>query len=626
MPTDAVPLRRRVRPPDRLGPAAFFATLVRLLPLKVGGTLSLMVCVGLLEWVGLMLLVPLLGLVGVDLGGGAASRIARAVGAGLAGVGVAPTLVTVLAVYVGMVSGRAFLQRWQSLAVTDLQSGLVRHLRQRLFRAVLNTRWVFFARQRSSDPLHVLTAQIDRVGYAADHLLPLIAQALLASVYVLFALTLSPGVTLLVVGSGSGLLLLLRHTALRAAAIGERHSAVTRRLYATVTEQLSGLKTARSYGAEARTLALFDGVQDEVVATHMEAQRTFTAARCGFQVGSVLTLGVVMYVAVGMLRLAAAEVLLLVFLFGRVVPRLSGIQQSYHYFVSALPAFRDVMGLIERYEREAEVRAADAAMPRPLREALRMRKVSFRYRSDAAMPTISELDLVVPAHRTTAIVGPSGAGKSTIADLALGLVTPDQGQVLVDDVPLGPKTLHAWRAQVGYVPQETFLFHDTIRANILWARPDASEDRLRAALALAAADRFVLRLPAGLDTVIGDRGLLLSGGERQRLALARALVRDPMLLVLDEATSSLDSEAERQIQRAIEDLHGRMTILWITHRLSTIREADAIHVIEDGRLVESGTWTGLVTAGGRFAALCRAQRIATPPAVRDGSLVAMGAG
>jgi ATP-binding cassette, subfamily C, bacterial len=222
---------------------------------------------------------------------------------------------------------------------------------------------------------------------------------------------------------------------------------------------------------------------------------------------------------------------------------------------------------------------------------------------------LSHVHLTVAARETTAIVGPSGAGKSTIADLLMGLVTPGSGLVTVDGVPLSPEVLRSWRTQIGYVPQETLIFHDTVLANLQWANPDANDEDIWRALALAAADDFVRTLPEGLRTVLGDRGVLVSGGERQRLSLARALLRRPSLLILDEATSSLDSENERRIQAAIEGLHEQITIVVITHRLSTIRNADLIHVIDNGRVVESGSWEALASSGGRFRALCEAQGV-----------------
>ena len=189
-----------------------------------------------------------------------------------------------------------------------------------------------------------------------------------------------------------------------------------------------------------------------------------------------------------------------------------------------------------------------------------------------------------------AIVGPSGSGKTTLADLILGLLSPTEGTIFIDGQPLEDELVHHWRSSIGYVPQETFLFHDTVRHNLLWAKRDATEDELWKAIELAAAAGFVSALPDGLDTVVGDRGIRLSGGERQRLALARALLRRPTLLLLDEATSSLDTANELRIQEAIEGLHGELTMVVIAHRLSTIRRADSIVVLDRGQVVEADTW------------------------------------
>ena len=205
---------------------------------------------------------------------------------------------------------------------------------------------------------------------------------------------------------------------------------------------------------------------------------------------------------------------------------------------------------------------------------------------------MGEVDLVIPAQRTTALVGPSGSGKSTIADLLTGLLQPDSGEIEVDGHSLSASDLPAWRRGIGYVPQEVFLFHDTVRANLLWACPEAEESEVWQALERAAAD-FVRQLPKGLETEIGERGVRLSGGERQRLALARALLIRPKLLILDEATSNLDVENERRIQRALAELRGQMTIVIIAHRLSSIRNADQIVVVEDGAIVERGSWEEL---------------------------------
>ena len=189
----------------------------------------------------------------------------------------------------------------------------------------------------------------------------------------------------------------------------------------------------------------------------------------------------------------------------------------------------------------------------------------------------------------TAIAGPSGAGKSTLADVLLGLLAPGEGKVCVDGVPLTGPNLHRWRRSVACVPQEPYLFHDTIRANLRWAEPRATEAEMWQALRLAAADGFVAALPDGLDTVTGDRGGRLSGGERQRIALARALMRRPALLVLDEVTGQLDAENERRILEALESLRGHTTVVAIAHRPALLEAADGIVRLESGQVAATGS-------------------------------------
>jgi ATP-binding cassette, subfamily C, bacterial len=209
--------------------------------------------------------------------------------------------------------------------------------------------------------------------------------------------------------------------------------------------------------------------------------------------------------------------------------------------------------------------------------------VSFRYDKDDRNFVLDHLELFIRARQTTVILGPSGGGKSTFADLLIGLLTPDLGQVLIDGKPLEGNLLHSWRKSVGYVPQESLLFHETLADNMRWASPESSDEDIWEALRLAAAVDFVKALPEGLKTIVGDRGVRLSGGQRQRIALARALLRKPTLLLLDEATSNLDAENEQRIIQALQELRGTMTVVFISHRQSAVQCADRVVVIEGGR-------------------------------------------
>jgi ATP-binding cassette subfamily C protein len=405
------------------------------------------------------------------------------------------------------------------------------------------------------------------------------------------------------------LALLLRAKTRAVYSAGGEMSDVTNSVYSAAIEHFQSIKTAKMYGAQRRTCDIFSGLTREMTLTGLRLTSEQLSADAWFEIGSAVMMGAMLLVAIKWIAISPAEVLILLVLFARVMPRIRTLQTTYRGFVSLLPGFATVTRIEEQCRAEAEP-DADIGEPLEFRSALRFENVSFSY-PPGLSPVLRGIDLTIPVGRTVAIVGPSGAGKSTIADLLMGLMPPGSGRITVDGTPLNPARARSWREEIGYVAQDTFLFHDTVRANLLWARPDATESELRAALERAAADEFVARLPQDLDTIVGDRGATLSQGERQRLALARALLRQPRLLVLDESTNSLDSENETRILSAIEQIHGGITTVLIAHRLSTIRWADLIYVIENGRVVESGDWETLAARlDGRFRSWCVAQGLA----------------
>jgi ATP-binding cassette subfamily C protein len=300
--------------------------------------------------------------------------------------------------------------------------------------------------------------------------------------------------------------------------------------------------------------------------------------------------------------------MILLLLFARVMPKLRACHENYRDVVNQLPAFEAIAAMERRCAAAAEPPAAPGGAIRLEREIV-LADVSFAYAADRA-PALNRVNLAIPAGRVSALAGASGSGKSTVADIVMGLLVPDSGTVRIGSEVLRPGQVRAWRSQIGYVGSDTFLFHDTVRNNLLWARPGATEAAMREALELAAATEFIAAMPDGLDTVVGDRGALVSQGERQRLALARALLRNPALLVLDEATNSLDPENESRILSALDRLRGDLTVLLIAHRLSTIRWADIVHVMDSGRVVESGGPVELNRRpDSRFRALCDAHTV-----------------
>lgn len=579
---------------------------------RVTLVIVLLLAVGATEGIGVLLLVPLLAAVGIDISQGGTSRMAAVVEQALALVGVPLTLGAVLVAYVVIVTLRSLLTQWQWTANAALHVEVVYRIRRDLYRAITRARWPFLAGTRGSDLVHALTTEASRAGSAVAALLLLLSNLVVSSVYLGLALQTSLRMSLIAFGAGGLLAVGLRGQTRRARDSGQAISDTGREMQATITEHLAGLKVAKAFAAEARHAEHFGRVGASAMEAWNATSRSYAFLRFGQEVGAVVILALLLYGALEVMRVSAAPVLLLMFLVTRMVPRLSTIQLMHHELASTLPSFAAIRAVQRRCEEAAEPPAAGHGAL-PLEREIRLEGVSYAYPAERTAPALDRVSLRIPSQRITAIVGPSGSGKSTVADVLMGLLVPDSGTVRVDDVPLSPDVLRPWREQIGFVPQEAFLFHDTIRANLAWASPSADPERIQRALRLAAAEEFVAALPNGLETVVGDRGAQLSGGERQRLALARALVRDPSVLILDEVTSALDAEGEGRIADAIASLRGQVTTVLITHRLSLAARADVIYVLEGGRVVEAGSWTELAArAGGRFRALCEAQGVVLP--------------
>jgi ATP-binding cassette subfamily C protein len=609
--------------------------LVRRLGGRLAASIAMMALAGMVEAVAVLLLILLVAALGIDISTGGAADLAGTGRRALALTGIAPALLPTLAVYVIVIVFQAGVLRAQTILNLDIEYRFVALLRSRLYDAIANARWLFLARTRGTDVSHALTTEVDRAGMATYQLLWAASTVFVMVAQVALALRISTPVTLLVFAAGGLLASLLAPRFRRARQAGEAITIATSEVHALAVEHLAGMKTVKSQAAERASAAEFTRLADTVAGRALDAVRLQADVRALFEGGAVVILAVLLVASVQVFSVPPASLFVLLFLFARLMPRVSSVQQGLHQYATALPALAHIEALQARAEAERESGGSDAVLkhpfvvslsnhergestrlPRPstssgrtdppqLARAVRLEHVSFAYEAGARL-AVGDVTLAIPAGQTTALVGPSGCGKTTVADLVTGLLAPTSGRVVIDDLELTTERARAWRSRLGYVSQDTFFFHDTVRANLRWAAPEATDLELHAALGAAAAD-FVFQLPKGLDTIIGDRGTRLSGGERQRLALARALARRPALLILDEATSALDAVNERKVFDAIERLHGSVTMLLITHRLWTLGGVDSIHVLEDGRLVESGPWDTLrAAAGSRFATLCRA--------------------
>ncbi len=376
-------------------------------------------------------------------------------------------------------------------------------------------------------------------------------------------------------------------------------------LAGSLANNLGGIATIKAFTAEDREVARIGAESDAYRLANRAAIRFSSAFvplirmailagfTCTLLIGGRLVLN-------GDLRVGLFSIL--VFMTQRLLWPLTRLGETFDLYQRAMASTRRILDLMAI---PPTIVPGTSALPTPVAGDVDFTGIHFSYASGE--PVLRGIDIHIPAGETHAVVGATGAGKSTIVKLLLRFYDPTQGVVSVDGVDVRDVAFTKLRGCMGFVSQDVFLFDGTVRENIAYGRPDASDADIRAAAQLAEAAEFIERLPEGYDTRVGERGQKLSGGQRQRLSIARAILRDPAILVLDEATSSVDNETEAAIQRSMETVSRGRTTLVIAHRLSTVRNADRIHVLEAGRVVEAGSHDELVAHGGLYAALWRVQ-------------------
>ena len=466
---------------------------------------------------------------------------------------------------------------------------------KRLLSVYVSREKLFFARANSAELAKNVLSETDRlvVGVLTPTMV-IASRGASALAVVIFLIAYQPRLAL-ILGGGFGGLYVLIFLVMRArlARVGARAVADNERRYRIVQETFGALTELKLYGRAETFSEGFDAPARAYAKATAESLLTGQLPR--FVIEALAFGGVIVVVLFALAQgLDTAGLLPLLGLFAfsgyRMLPAFQNIFTSLALIRFYLPAVSLIVDEL-RHEQAPAPRAQDRL---PFTDAISLRGIGFDY--EPGRPTLSEIDLTIPANATIGLVGRTGSGKSTLVGLILGVLTPTRGTVTVDRVALDAGTLPAWQNRIGYVPQDVFLIDGTVTDNIALGIPSRTVDRgaVERAARLAGIHDFVAGLPQGYDTGVGERGARISGGQRQRIGIARALYHDPDVIVFDEATSALDGETEAAVMSALGALSGTRTVLMIAHRLTSLRHADTVHVLEGGRIVASGPLDAVV--------------------------------
>jgi ATP-binding cassette, subfamily B, bacterial MsbA len=491
-----------------------------------------------------------------------------------------------------------------SVLVTVIEGRVTRDMRNDIYAHLLRLGFPFFQRTRAGQVISRVTNDVDQmralVTYNLAKLLSAVIQAL---VYVTMMFLLSWRLTLVS-------LLFVPLTAVLWGRLRRRLRRGVMKVLDTVgevashvQETVSGIRLVKASGAEAFEEERFKALTRRHYKALVRNDRWRKFIPPATEMISATTILALLWygtwLVLGEGSMKPSELLAALMFAGKLATPVKFIGQYPSLVQPGLAAAERAFELIDRPIEVVD--RADAAPFPGFRRELRFERVGFAYAADA--PVLKDVDLSIHPGEVVALVGPSGAGKSTLADLVPRFHDPTAGRITLDGVDLRELRMADLRGILGMVTQETILFHDTVRANIAYGRPDAPAEAVEAAARAANAHEFIAALPNSYDTVLGEKGTRLSGGQRQRIAIARALLRDPPLLILDEATSALDTESERLVQQAIDEVMAHRAVLVIAHRLSTVRRADQIVVLDRGRIVERGTHDELLRANGVYRRL-----------------------
>lgn len=562
----------------------------RTYPRRILIVLSCLFLAALAEGVGLSSLLPLLGLAaqisGDPQGVGAQrhSQFDHFLRHALALVGLQPTVELLLFVIASGMLLKALLILLAQQQIGYAVAQVATDLRLALIRGLLAARWEYYVRQPVGALVNAFATEATRAAQAylyAATILTLFIQVLL---YTAIALFVSWQATVGAIAIGAVIIYTLNRLVHWSRRAGARQTTLLNGVSVRLTDVLCAVKPLKAMAREALAGPLLEGATQRLQRAFQHEVLSKEMLRGLQEPLVVVALISGLYGALIHWSLPLDRVIVLAVLFGQLLSSLNKVQRQYQFMAAHESAFWSLRAAIARAARERD--SMDGARTPTLNQEIALTHVQLSYGEQVVLRDVS---LIIPAGGVTAIIGPSGAGKTSVADLILGLVRPQAGDVWIDDVPLREVDIRRWRQMVGYVPQELFLLHDSVFVNVTLGDPDLTPLDVEAALCAVGAWEFIAPLPEGIYTPVGERGARFSGGQRQRIAIARALVHKPQVLILDEATAALDPESEAAVCATVQQLRGTMTILVISHQPALLDVADRLYHLEHGqvRLVDA---------------------------------------
>lgn len=577
-----------------MGLKTLFASVWKESPSRFGVMILCVIVAGLLEGIGFTLFVPLF------------DQFSKGASAGQAGPNLSvfsaisrpENLIYLVGLILLVFALKNLFLYWQRCFTEKIALDFDARLKRNMIENAFLAEWKYFLSEKYGMFVNAVNTHAEHSANAFRLLIQISGEVLNVAIYCVVGLFISWKAFLFSAAVGALSFAMLRSTIQKSRQVGVAAVNIQKNFHNRTMEDLSGVKFIKANRLEEARISGIRGLIDELNRTHFKSLKyqALVEVLPDFMMACVICC--ILYVSYVFLQQPAQQVLVLLAVLYRMNRRFVILQISRQRLSIDLPSYDVCVGLIQKSGDAKE--SAGGGNYNGFTKEIRFDSVCFAYLEEA---TLKEVSLVVAKNQITAVIGKSGAGKTTFLDLFLGLLKPASGLITVDGVRMDELNLFAFRSRISYVPQEPFMIDGSIEANIRLGRADATDEQVLRAARQAHADEFIQKQPEKYRTVVGDRGVRLSGGQRQRIALARALIRDPEILILDEATSALDNESERMVQKAIHELKGSRTLLMVAHRLSTIENADIIYVLDDGRVSASGTRDELLKSSTIFQTL-----------------------